>query len=337
VRWNWNLRSLGVRRPRLLYGAFFVLAFLLALRQTFPVEAVMERIVLDAGAQGWQVHADDVSAAGFLGISAENVRAEDAGGRRLSADRVTARVRILPLLLGRRSVDFDVRLWDGRVAGTARLSGDRGLEARLESLDLALATPLRVATGLELLGTLEGSIEVLIPEDPAAKPAGRVEIGVKEAGVNGGQLRIPSLGGELTVPRIALGQVEAAVAIADGRGNFERLEAKGGVATLSGDGLYFVWQPRLANATLFGKASLRIQESFWQDPATAALRGVAEMALAPARGPDGAYEMQVFGTLGRPQVRPLPQPGQRTRMPSPSLSPTPPSPPSPPPPPPEDG
>jgi type II secretion system protein N len=310
VRADWT-----VWKPRLLYGGFFVLAFLLALRFTFPVEAVMERIVLLAGAKGWQVDADDVSAAGFLGISAENVRAEGAGGRKLSADRVTAKVRILPLLLGRRSVNFDVRLWDGRVTGTADLAGERRLEARIESLDLARATPLRVATGLELLGILDGTIEVAIPEDPAAKPAGRVEVRVEEAGVNGGQIRIASLGGELTVPRVSLGQVEASVAIADGRGSFERLEAKGGDATLAGEGLYFVWQPRLANAPIFGKASIRIQERFWQNPATGGLRGVAEVALASARGPDGAYEVQVFGTLGQPQVRPLAQGGPRPRPP----------------------
>jgi type II secretion system protein N len=307
---NWT-----VWKPRLLYGAFFVLAFLVALRQTFPVEAVMERIMLEAGARGWQVEADDVSSAGFLGISAENVRAEGAEGQKLSAERVTAAVRLLPLLLGRRSIAFDVRLWDGRVVGTAHLSHDRGLDARFESLDLARATPLRRATGLELLGVMDGTVGVVIPEDPAAKPTGRVELTVKEAGVNGGQLQIPSLGGALTVPRVSLGQVAAAVAIADGKGNFERLEAKGGDAAFSTEGLYFVWQPRLPNAPLFGKATLRIDERFWQSPATAAFRGVAEMALAQARAPDGSYAMQVFGTLAQPQMRPLPRSGQMLRPP----------------------
>jgi type II secretion system protein N len=307
----------AVWKPRLLYGAFFVLAFLVALRQTFPVEAVMERVMLEAGARGWQVEADDVSGAGFLGISAENVRAEGAEGQKVSAERVTAKVRLLPLLLGRRSIAFDLRVWDGRVSGTADLSGDRGLDARVEAIDLARATPLRRATGLELLGSMDGTVDLVIPEDPAAKPVGRVELSVKEAGVNGGQLQIPSLGGGLTVPRVGLGQVEAAVAIADGKGNFERLEAKGGDAAFSTEGLYFVWQPRLPSAPLFGKATLRIEEKFWQSPATSTLRGVAEVALAPARTPNGSYEMQVFGTLGQPQLRPLPQTGQRLRPPRP--------------------
>jgi hypothetical protein len=38
---DWN-RS----RPRLLYGAFTLVAFLLALRFTFPADAVKQRIIL---------------------------------------------------------------------------------------------------------------------------------------------------------------------------------------------------------------------------------------------------------------------------------------------------
>ncbi|HSN90918.1 MAG TPA: type II secretion system protein GspN [Anaeromyxobacteraceae bacterium] len=309
---NWT-----VWKPRLLYGAFFLLAFLLALRFTFPVEAVMERVILEAGARGWQVEADDVSGAGFLGISAENVRAEGSDGQKLSAERVTATMRLLPLLVGRRSVAFDLRLWDGRIWGTADLSGERAVEARVDSIDLARATPLRRATGLELLGVMDGTVDLAVPEDPAAKPAGRVELSVKEAGLNGGQLRIPSLGGGLTVPRMGLGRIEAAVALAGGKGTFERLEAKGGDATFSAEGLYFVWQPRLANAPLFGKATLRFDEKYWQSPASSTLRTVAEVALASARGPDGAYGMQVYGTLGQPQMRPLAQAGPRPRLPHP--------------------
>ena len=37
------------------YVAFFAFAFVLALRLTFPVEAVKERLILDASAEGYQV------------------------------------------------------------------------------------------------------------------------------------------------------------------------------------------------------------------------------------------------------------------------------------------
>ena len=39
-------------RPRLLYGAFTAVAFILALRWTFPAEAVKQRIIVEAAARG---------------------------------------------------------------------------------------------------------------------------------------------------------------------------------------------------------------------------------------------------------------------------------------------
>jgi type II secretion system protein N len=298
----WRKPNWTTWRPRLLYGGFFVVAFLLALRWTFPAQAVKERFIVWAGSQGWQVDASEVAPAGFLGITARDVRAEGAPGQKLSVDRITASMRLLPLLVGRRSVAFDASLWDGRVRGTADLSGNRGVVARVESLDLAAATPLRRATGLELLGKLDGTVDVTVPADPAAKPSGRIELNVKDAGVNGGQVAVPSLGGAITVPKVALGDVSARLALADGKGTFERLEAKGGEAALATDGLYFVWQPRLQNAPLFGKARLRVEPAFWAKPASSAFKGVADLALGTPR--DGAYELQVFGTLGQPQLRP---------------------------------
>jgi type II secretion system protein N len=306
---NWT-----VWKPRLLYAAFFLVAFLLALRWTFPAEAVKERLIIEAGAKGWQVDADDFSPAGFMGIEAENVRAEGSTGQKLTADRVYAKLRFWPMLLGRRSVAFDARLWDGRVRGTAELAGNRGVEARIEGIDLARATPLRRATGLELLGVVDGTVEVSIAGDPAAKPAGRIELHVKEAGVNGGQLSLPSLGGgSLTVPKTGLGEISAAVALAEGKGTFQKLEAKGGEVTLAAEGLYFVVQQRLPLSPLFGRARVKLEPAFWSKPTTAALRSVAEMALAPARTPDGSYDLQVYGTLGQPQVRAAGPPAAQRR------------------------
>ena len=45
IAWN-------VWRPRLGYGAFTLVAFLLSLRWTFPADAVKQRLVVEAAAQG---------------------------------------------------------------------------------------------------------------------------------------------------------------------------------------------------------------------------------------------------------------------------------------------
>jgi type II secretion system protein N len=296
-----------VWKPRALYGAFFAVAFLLALRWTFPGEALKERLILEASARGWQLDAGDVSGAGLLGVAMKDVRLEDHEGHKYAASDVAASLRVLPLLVGKRSVAFDVRLWDGRVRGAADLSGaDRRYAARVEGVDLASAAPLRAASGLELLGTVTGDLDVVVPEDAAAKASGRASLAVKDAGVNGGQLSVAAMGGNLSVPKVALGDVGADVTIANGRGNVTRLETRGGDAEISTEGLYFVMQPRLEYAPLFGKARLRIADAFWTRSGTAGFRTVAEMALASAKGRDGNYHFQLVGTLGHPEMRVLP-------------------------------
>jgi len=305
MRLPWKI-DWTVWKPRLLYAGFFAAAFLLALRQTFPTDAVKERLILEAAAQGWQLDADSLSPAGVIGVSARNLRLEDRTGRKLSADSVALTLRPLPLLVGRRSVSFDVSIWDGRIRGTADLSGAvRRYTADVEKVDLAAATPLRQATGLELLGTLNATADVTLPEDAKGKPSGRVSLSVKDAGVNGGQLPVPAMGGSVSLPKVGLGQLTGEVAFEDGRGNVKKLEARGGDADLTTDGLYFVWQPRLEFAPVFGRASVKLQDAFWSRSGTAGFKSVAEMALASAKGRDGGYQFQVFGSVGHPQMRPL--------------------------------
>ncbi len=301
------LRRAGLR-PRLAYGAFALIAFLLALRWTFPAEAVRERLILEAGVRGWQFDADDVAPGGLLGVRARDVRLEDDSGLVIPVDEVTASLRPLPLLIGRRVVTFDGRLYEGRVRGSADLSGDvRDVSLRVEDVDLARASSLQKLSGMAVQGKLSGTVELAVPEAPAEHATGRIDLAVAEAGI-AGQLQLPGMTSGLTLPSVSLGAVTGAVKLAGGKAEVERLEARGGDAEVAAEGLSVTLQPRLEHAQLFGRARLRIQPALWGREGASAFRGLAEMALAPARTPDGAYLLQVVGTLGHPRVMITPAP-----------------------------
>ena len=126
-------------RPRLAYGAFALVAFALSLRWTFPSEAMKERLIMEAGQRGWQIDVERVSAAGLLGVRARGVKLETASGLAIPLEDLTASLRLLPLLTGRRSIAFDASVYDGRVLGTADLSGDvRRLVLEIDGVDLAV-------------------------------------------------------------------------------------------------------------------------------------------------------------------------------------------------------
>lgn len=310
-----------VWKPRLGYAAFFAVALVLAFRQTFPVEAVKERLILEASARGWQVDAADVGPAGLAGMRATDVLLEDRSGSKIAIERIAVSLRLLPLLVGRRSVAFDVQLWDGRIEGTADVgSGDRHVVATVKGLDLSRALPLREALRLELLGVISGNVDLTVAADPAGKSTGRMELNVSELGVNGGQLPIPGMASPLTLPRVGLGTLKAHVVLADGKGTFDKLEARDGDAELNSDGLYFVPQGRLATSPLYGKLGVRIADAFLDRPGNASFKGLLDLALRGARGKDGFYQLQLYGSLGNPQARPVAvgQPGALGGMGMPS-------------------
>lgn len=290
-----------VWKPRLLYGAFAVVAFALSLRWTFPGEAVKERIIIEAGARGWQVDMADVGPGGLLGVRAEGVRLEDASGLKIPLDALTAKLRLLPLLVGKQVLAFDARLFQGSIEGTADLSGDaRAVVAKIDGIDLAQAPPLKAATGVDLAGKLGGKVDLIVPSGPNDKPTGRIDLAVAGAGLTGGKLPLPGMDTALPLQKVGLGAITLRVKFDGGKATAEKLEARGGDAELSADGLtlQLAGQARLEFAPLFGKAKIRLQPTFWSRSGMAQYQALADMA----KGPDGAYGLQVFGSLGHPRI-----------------------------------
>jgi type II secretion system protein N len=295
------------RRVTAAYAAFAVVAFLVSLRWTFPAEAVKQRLIMEAGKRGWQIELERVSGGGFLGVRAHGVKIETASGLSIPIDDVTASLRPLPLLAGRRSVAFDATLYDGRVWGTADLSGDaRRLVLDVKGLDLGQALPLRKAAGLDLLGVVTGSADLTVPAAGEQKASGKVELAVKGSGIAGGELPIPGFGTGLSLPRTSLGDIVAALRVGEGKATFDKLEATGGDAELRTEGVSFVVQPRMEFAPLAGKARVKVSDAFWSK-STPGMKGIAEAALAQSKAGDGSWVMTVTGSVGHPRLMPAPQ------------------------------
>jgi type II secretion system protein N len=296
--------TLKTWQRRAAYVAFAVVAFLYALHATFPAAAVAQRLAAEAAAAGWKLNAVDSEPAGLAGVRMTGVTLQRGSGARFGIESLTAKLRVLPLLLGRRGVDFDARLFDGTIEGAAEVSSARRrIDATIDRVDLARAPALREAIGVALGGTVRGDVDLTLDDQDPAKSTGKIDLAIENAVIQAGQLPIPGMASGLTVPRVSLGTIAAQAAVRDGRAAFQRFEAKGGDLEMTGQDFYFALQPRLAQAPLFGRARLTVKPAFWSQPAGAKLKPVAELALASGRAPDGSYGLQVYGTVGRPQVR----------------------------------
>jgi type II secretion system protein N len=299
-----RLELTGWRRTAA-YALFFAASFAFALQRTFPVDAVKDRLVLEAAAQGWQLRVNDLTHRGLAGIRARELTLQTRDGARIPVEELNASLRLLPLLAGRRAVDFDASLFGGRLAGaTEEAPTVRRLRARAEGIDLARAAVLRRLTGLDLGGTLSGDVDVSLDAKEPAKSAGTVSLSVRGAAIQGGEMPVPGMGGSLTVPRVALGTVAVRGTVRGGRLELDKLDARGDDVEISADQLFVQLQPRLEFSPLSGRIRLKLQDAFWQRGTAAGLRPVVDAAVGKARAADGSYGFQVYGTLGRPQVRP---------------------------------
>jgi len=300
---NWKL--VGWKRTAA-YGAFFALAFVVALRLTFPVEAVKERLILDAAAQGLQVKVNDLAPSGLAGVRAREMTVITSDGTRIPVDELRVGLRLWPSLRGRRAFDFDARLFDGRVTGSTDDSKTaQHYLARITGIDLSQAGALRQATGLDLAGILSGTIDVTLDATDAAKSTGNMEFQVKDAAIRGGKIPIPGMEGGLTVPPVRLGAVAARGTVKNGRADFGTLEAKGDDVSITADQVFVQLQPRLEHSPLNGRAMVRPTDAFWRTEQVAPLKPVIEMGLSSAKGRDGGFGFQIYGTLGKPQARPM--------------------------------
>jgi type II secretion system protein N len=289
-------------RPRLLYGLFAVAAFAFSMRWTFPSGAVKERLIYEAGARGWQIDVHDVSPSGVLGVRMDGVALTDASGLKIPVERLDASLQLLPLLVGRRVLEYRASLFDGTVEGSAALSGqERRMKVAIDGVELMRAMPLRKAAGMDLAGKVSGRMDLTLPGGALERSSGTLELSVEKTGLGGGQ--VPALM-NLTLPPVALGTVSATAKVEQGRVTVDKLEAKGGDAELTGEGIAVVLQPRMQYAPLTGQARVRFQPTLWQKPAAATLRPVVEASLNSSRSPDGSYRFQVSGSLGNPQLRP---------------------------------
>lgn len=186
---KWHLRAAG-------YLAFAVFAFLLSLYLTFDYSKLKPIIKSRLEeATGARVEIGSLSSYRISGIDIKNLKMkfsrEEAkegeqpqGPATLTIENLKLRLKLLPLVLGRRSISFDVLAAGGRLEGgfSSNKTGVR-LNARLSNLtlDRVPLDPL-VREGFRLGGKMDGRIDLDVPDtnDPTGW-GGELDIELKAA------------------------------------------------------------------------------------------------------------------------------------------------------------
>jgi type II secretion system protein N len=320
------------------YPAFFGAAFWLCLYATFPNDALRDRIAAEARQRlGTEVQIGSVRLAGISGVTLRDVSwvADDAAASpspapaaaaapagegekkegeqaegeaapaeaqpaapahdgRVVLDQVTAKAKLFSLLAGNRAFTFDIDAWGGNVAGVYEAGGESlEVKARLKGVDLA-RSPLRALAGVDLAGKLSAiDVELTADGEDLTKANGSVTLKGEELQLRGGDVQ----GVEL--PAMALGTLDGAITVNNGKATFEKFELKGQDLQAELDG-YVRLSSRLKFSTLSGKLRLKPSDEWWNK--NEMLKGMANLALP--EGKDGWRTVGLYGQLAKPNFRP---------------------------------
>ena len=156
-QWKTLLQYLGL-------GAAAYLVFLFL---TFPTNLIKDWALGQIERQtGLPVQAKAMSLGFFSGVRLRGVQIDAAGGT-LSLDQIQLRPRFLALLFGRSSASFSLRSADLAASGFFRGGKEKtSFEATIQKANLAGLLPALGVKGLQLTGTLAGSLNL---EGPTAE------------------------------------------------------------------------------------------------------------------------------------------------------------------------
>jgi len=306
------------------YGAAYVFLLVIFFYLTFPYDRLKNRIVGDfnarqTGPDPMRLEVDEIDSYWFSGVEAEGVRlvskAEQGPTGNAKKDKVTgiehahARLSILSLLIGRRTVTFGADAFGGSVEGTISDSdAERNVEIDIEGLDLGQTPLLAGLLGLPVAGALSGEIELTSPEARLSKANGKIALKVTGVSVGDGKAKIRDI---IALPKLDAGELVLAAEVKGGQVKVTQFSANGPDLEFSSEGgIRLRDQPDQSYLNL--TAEFKFTDRYTnKDDMTKALFGRSgAFDLDPknrrARRSDGFYAWRVSGAFGRPTFVPNP-------------------------------
>jgi type II secretion system protein N len=323
------------------YPLFYLLCLFLFAYWTFPYERLRERLLveLDAQRQGnpnsQRVEIQSLGPYWFSGISLKGLSlvsprtGNDPGpASKLTFDDAHVRVSMLPLLIGRVTISFGAKAFEGTIDGWTRASSDeRRIEVSLDDLNMAKMSSLGDAIGgLPMTGVMNGKLDLVLPEQKVSKANGNLSIAITDFTAADGKAKIA---GKLALPELKVGTLDIVGEAKDGILKISKLGAQGKDLDLAGEGRISLRDPfsdsvadlnlrfRFADAY---KTKNEMTKSLFGAPGSnmPALFELADPRIRSSKRPDGfgwhmvgqlkdpRFDPAAAGGMGGPTQRPMP-------------------------------
>lgn len=269
----------------LAYPAFYLFCLFLFGYLTFPYDRLKHRLIAEfdqmqskRGGQAQKLEIDELDSYWLTGVELKGARlilppegggvggvskmnigavlgtkdakdAKDEGPKPavIEIDEAHARVKILPLLIGRVRVNFWASVFGGEVQGTAPVGKSGGtVEVEMKDLDMAKVQPLQeLIEGVPIRGILSGRLELEAPEGKFNKANGSLEVTATDVAVLDAKKKIMGL---VSLPAAKLGELSLSAEAKDGVLKVTKLSCTGPDIELEGDGKVNVREPWQSSA-----------------------------------------------------------------------------------------
>jgi type II secretion system protein N len=314
-------------------SAFYSLMLLIFCVATFPYQRLRDRLVDEfnarqTGPDPLRLELDELSGYWLGGLEAEGIRlisapkppsttdasAEPPKPSVLSIESAHARASLFGLLFGSLDLSFGADAFGGVISGdTSESDGTRALELTLEDLSLAKMPLLSDAIGLPLAGTVQGTLDLSLPEGKLSKADGTVSLDIVGLSAGDGKAKIRDT---IALPTIEAGDLKVVGDISEGQLKFTDFSSKGPDLELVAEGSLRLRDP-LPTSLLSLTARFRFTDRYAsKNDLTKALLGTPG-STAPglfdldpknkrAKRADGFYGYRVSGALSAPTFLPNP-------------------------------
>jgi len=314
------LRELGKRLwPKVAYPLVYVFCLILFCSWTFPYAKLKDRVVQGFNAQQRaagshnELEIEDMGSSFVTGVKMEGVRLMGPPSEpgkapsEMKIDEVTARLSLLPLLVGNRDVSFHAKAFGGRIDGSFDDRGEKEKDfaVTIDNVEVGQLTPLVELVGLPLEGTLSGSLKIEMPEGKASKANGTLSLETDALSVGDGKAKIK---GALALPRVSVGSLTIAGEAKDGLLKVTKFGSTGKDVEIQGDG-----RIQLREIAMESNCELNIRfkindayrtksdvtKSLFGAPGSTApaLLELADPRVKQSKRPDGFYGWRARGML----------------------------------------
>lgn len=298
------------------FAAFFLLMLSIFVAVTFPYDAVRTKIVgafnaqQKPGAAQQELQIDELGGYFITGVRASGVKLLSASSdastppAEISIDQARARLQLLPLLILRKVIKFDLEMSDGSANGKVSENGDtRSIELEFDGVDVGQIGPVSQTIGLPIQGKLYGTLSLELPGMRAAKANGNVALELRELTVGDGKakLKIPGMSDGLTIQKINVGTLTIEGECKDGLLKLTKMSSNGPDLVVDGEGtvkLNDLANESLVNVTLGLKVSEAYKNKSDANKGLFIMLDVAPDAKQAKRA-DGSYGIRLAGPLGR--------------------------------------